>query len=288
MNYSDIERKRRIERMKAMILLEENRKRSDSPSMLERQSSRALVSSVRETKYSSSNEDDGRSLRTCMKVPWKNSRKRAPKERVDFDVLQLQGTSKERLAKLSSSLAGVTCVDGAPMESREEMEDWRNYRGDMEEVPRSRVELDGSAQHHMKKVAFLSDMVDYSEEEDENDSVPSDTKDVSVPEYDLEVEDGFHEPMVTIFPGHSREAIGKTGTKECHDRVKCDVSPSSEALMRRNNMGMTRRMKTNMLALLENIDSDAGVWLGLRRDSFEVPAEHDDSLYTDENIPVKR
>ena len=39
------------------------------------------------------------------------------------------------------------------------------------------------------------------------------------------------------------------------------------------NLICRHRVKTNMLALIENIDNDAGVWLGLRSDSFEVEPE---------------
>lgn len=257
-SYSQSESRARIERIKAMmndpLWLEEfsdNSKQGASENhgiVPEMQPS----SLVQDTRYSRSKEVDmPRSKGRVKAERWAD---KSVSKTVDAASRRIASaydhkeTHKGPLSRLSSSLSCIACVAGDPRETRDDTEEcWAPEEiRHFEHVP---AELDAPAKKtKMKKVAFLSDLVDYN-----TDMVPH------ISNYSLEPEESFDDPTAT-------ESLLREPASARAVRVKSnpETGPLNPA-----NVDMSRRMKTNMLVILEQINEDAGLWTGLRHDSFD-------------------
>eukprot|EP00544_Gedaniella_sp_CCMP2646_P012928 CAMPEP_0202497064 /NCGR_PEP_ID=MMETSP1361-20130828/21798_1 /ASSEMBLY_ACC=CAM_ASM_000849 /TAXON_ID=210615 /ORGANISM="Staurosira complex sp., Strain CCMP2646" /LENGTH=328 /DNA_ID=CAMNT_0049128563 /DNA_START=32 /DNA_END=1018 /DNA_ORIENTATION=+ len=194
---------------------------------------KASSSLKRESKYSSPKNDRLMSLKSLVKSSRKVSKWDEDSEKAD----------RGRFLKINDSLS---CIIGR-RQQEDRGEDESRFDEDQERSTQLGSSVDRSDHKEVKKVAFLSDLVDYVE------------------------------PVLPRI-----NSIESKGTQEVSDAAETElVLKSYEEFVgrlrrERRTFGepdLSTRVKTNMLALIENIDNDAGVWLGLRSDSFEFEPE---------------
>lgn len=193
---------------------------------------KAAASLMSESKCSSSQK--GRPLFKSLK---KSSRQ--------LSMCKHQGSEtsddRGRFSKINNSLF---CIVGRHKEACDEDES----RCDKNQARSSLLgsSTDRSDRKEVKKVAFLSDLVDY---------VEPDLQRVDTIESECSQEASDQE--TTLMLKSYEEFVGRL-RRERRTFGEPDLST---------------RVKTNMLALVENIDNDAGLWFGLRCDSFEADQE---------------
>lgn len=166
--------------------------------------------------------------RTCMGTTWLSKKQITDTE-----------SNKRRLSKFSDSLSCIACVAGIPP-SEPRHDDELLLDNKVKEMLQKELE-DSSMIMNTKKVAFLSDLVG---------------------DFDEHVRDD----LLCNYGNVIEEAKGsnKTPPTKMNERYKGHMSRTTDPIL----TGMSRRMKTNFIALLETMDEDAGLRLGLRRDSF--------------------
>lgn len=197
-----------------------------------------LQPSIRRSKYSTDNEQLSPS--SCMEVPWvRTSKQNSLKGQDVFDTGE-SSALKGRMSKLSSSLARLACVTGLEHESRED-ELWLD-----DQVKRVlREDRDGFSESNKNmKVAFLSD---------------------------LYVDDSSSDGCNNVTDEFSKSSDNKVPNKQT--REESSLQQYEKFMTREIDStfaGLSRRMKTNTVALLDSINEDSALWLGLRRDSFDL------------------
>lgn len=194
---------------------------------------RASSSLIRESKYSSPKKDRLISLKSLVKASRKVSKWDEGSEKAD----------RGRFLKINDSLS---CIVGR-RQQEDRGEDESRFDENQERSTHLGSSVYRSDHKEVKKVAFLSDLVDYVE------------------------------PVLTRI-----DSIESEGNQEVSDAAETElVLKSYEEFVGRlrrerrtfREPDLSTRVKTNMLAMIENIDNDAGVWLGLRSDSFEFEPE---------------
>lgn len=210
-----------------------------------------------EAKYSSTREDR-LSLKSLVQTSWRLSKNRGSTKCSDDSQSTAEDAirPKKGLSKLTGSLSRVVCAAGVLKEASREKES--RYDNDQVRYTCSdeneRVSVENGKD--TKKVAFLSDLVDLTGEPVVRPRLDTIDSECSQESQETNDHDTEHDTELVL---HSYEDFVETMYQKQAERM--------------GESDLSRRMKTSLLALVEDIDDDAGLWLGLRRDSFEVPLE---------------